>query len=337
MGRCLAICTALYAVGLVVLLAAIEWWGERHWLLSLLLFVPPQVFLAPLAVLIPMAVFVRPRLCLWHLACIALVAFCYMTFRWHERPTGNRRPLSVVTHNVGQGNRPQFLSFLSAEKPDVIVLQDALHRGAEYAKLFPDYYVAGRGEFYLLSSHLIQQSTLVEEPKWHGRPVAARYEIICDGHPLVVYNVHLPTPRSQFNRFLSRRVVTDLFGDEEHGAAFGTYREWIDARLELARGLARVFAAEKKPFIACGDFNTPDHGVIYHLFAREMTDAFAHAGHGWGLTFPGETKNPVAFFGAWLRIDYAFAGRGWKPIYCQPEPGRQSQHHAVVAHFAPTS
>ena len=337
LGRALAILTAVYVVALVVLLVGLEWWGERHVLLSLLLFAPPHVLLTPLLGLMSAALIIRPRLCLWHFACVAVVAFGYMTFRWHERPSPAAKPLVVITHNVGQGNRAQFLSFLSAEKPEVILLQDARHRGAEYARLFPDFHVAGRGEFYLISRHLIQQSTLLDEPKWKGRPVAARYEIIYDGQPLVLYNVHLPTPRSQFNRFLSRRGVADLFGDEDHGAAFGSYREWIDARVELARSLARVFAAEKKPFLACGDFNTPDHGAIYHLFAREMTDAFAHSGRGWGLTFPGETKNPLALFGAWLRIDYAFAGRGWKPLYCEPEPGRKSQHHAVVAHFAPAT
>jgi endonuclease/exonuclease/phosphatase family metal-dependent hydrolase len=259
-----------------------------------------------------------------------------MTFRGHSRPTGDAKGLVVVTHNVGEGNRQQFFSFLEAENPDVIALQDARFRGVDYASRFRDRYVAASGEFCLISRHLIQQSKTLEAPKWHGRPVAARYEIICEGQPLIIYNVHMPTPRGQFNHVFSRRFVRDLFVEDEGGAPAGSYREWIDARVELARGLARVFAAEKQPFIACGDFNMPDHGYIYHLFAGEMTDAFAHAGRGWGLTFPGETRNPAAFFGPWLRLDFAFAGRGWKPVFCAPESGRKSQHRAVVAHFVPT-
>ena len=117
-----------------------------------------------------------------------------------------------------------------------------------------------------------------------------------------------------------------------------SYREWIDARIELARGLARVLATEKKPFLACGDFNMPDHGYIYHLFAGEMTDAFAHAGRGLGADlFRARRSNPAAFFGPWLRLDFAFAGRGWKPVFCMPEPGRKSQHCAVVAQFEPAA
>ena len=336
MGAILTGLTRLYLAGLIVLLLALEWWGERHWLLSLAIFAPPQALLAPLAILAPVALLVRPRLLLWYGACVALVAFGYMTFRRHSRPAANTKVLTVVTHNVGEGNRQQFFSFLEAENPDVIALQDARFRAADYAGRFPDRYVAASGEFCLISRHLIQQSKTLEAPKWHGRPVAARYEVICEGQPLVIYNVHMPTPRGQFSHVFSRRFVRDLFVEDEGGAPAGSYREWIDARIELARGLARVFAAEKQPFIACGDFNMPDHGYIYHLFADEMTDAFAHAGRGWGLTFPGETRNPATFFGPWLRLDFVFAGRGWEPVFCNPESGRKSQHRAVVAHFVPT-
>jgi hypothetical protein len=73
----------------------------------------------------------------------------------------------------------------------------------------------------------------------------------------------MPTPRGQFKRFLSRRIISDLFGDEEHGKAFATYREWVDDRIQLARKLAAVLGAEKEPYIVCGDFNTPDHGYIH--------------------------------------------------------------------------
>jgi vancomycin resistance protein VanJ len=334
-GRWVAWLTWCYIAALGLLLSILERGGERHWMLSLLLFVPPQAFLAPLLLLAPLALCVRPRLLIWQLGAVAFVAFGYMTFRWTPRPVAGVKPLVVVTHNVGQGNRPQFAAFLGAEKPEVMVLQDAKFRGAEYTRRFPEFYVAGRGEFFLLSRDLIQQAVLLEEPKWRGHPVAARFEIVHDGHPLVIYNVHMPTPRPQFNQFLSRRVVRDLFGEEEGDQPFKSYRQWLDARVELARGLARVLASEQQPFLACGDFNMPDHGEIYHFFSSTMTDGFVRAGRGWGLTFPGETRNPVAFFDPWLRIDFAFAGHGWKPLFCEAEPGRKSQHRAVVAYFVP--
>jgi endonuclease/exonuclease/phosphatase (EEP) superfamily protein YafD len=117
--------------------------------------------------------------------------------------------------------------------------------------------------------------------------------------------------------------------------AYGNYREYVQDRMRLAQELAKVLADEKLPMIVGGDFNTPDHGYIYHLFAGEMSDAFAHAGRGWGLSFPGTTHNPIALFGPWLRIDYLFAGHGWHATECRPEPGQKSQHKAVFARFEP--
>jgi len=206
-GAITAILTWLYVGSLAILLLVLERWGERHWFFSLLLFSPPQTFLLPLVILVPLALCTRPKLLGWHISTIIGVCFGYMTFRWTPLPRPEAGSLVVVTHNVGQGNRQQFVSFLDAQKPQIVVLQDARYRASDYSHLFPDYYVSARGEFMLLSRDLIQESMIVESPKWHGRPLAARFEVIHDGKPLVIYDVHMPTPRQQFNRFLSGRVV----------------------------------------------------------------------------------------------------------------------------------
>lgn len=317
---------------------ALNWWGERHWLLSLGLFAPPWLFLAPLLILTPLSLLsLRWRLLVVQLGCVALLFFGYMTFRWtRDRPV-SPETLTLVTHNVGQGSRTQFATFLAQVKPDVILLQDARFRAKDYARRYPDYYVAARGEFVCVSKHLIQQAALLEQPTWNKRPVAARFEVLVHGKSLALYNVHLPTPRRQFNRFLSRRVLTDMFGDEDSPGGFTTYKDWIESRIELAEVLARQISRENLPYIAAGDFNMPDHGYIYSLFARSMTDAFAKAGRGLGLTFPGESSNPLTLFGPWLRIDFIFAGKGWNPFFCVPESGRKSQHRAVMARLQPTA
>ena len=69
--------------------------------------------------------------------------------------------------------------------------------------------------------------------------------------------MHLPTPRNELSRFLGgRRILGDLVGRPHREAAFGNYREWLADRMELARGLARVFAEEPLPMIVGGDFGT---------------------------------------------------------------------------------
>ena len=105
-------------------------------------------------------------------------------------------------------------------------------------------------------------------------------------------------------------------------------------RVKLARRLEGVFEREKKPFIVAGDFNMPDHGWIHRFFAARLTDAFATAGSGWGATFPGDSEYPFSFRGPWLRIDYIFAGRGFRPVYARVEQERRSEHRAVAARLA---
>jgi vancomycin resistance protein VanJ len=326
-----------YVFGLTLLLLMMMWWGERHWLLSLLLFAPVGIFVLPFAALTPLCLVFRWRLVAWHVGCLLFLFFGYMSFRWHSPPKPAQKTMVVVTHNAGQGNREQFASFLARHKPEFIVVQDSKTAGPLMSRTFPDRYISARGEFLLVSSHPIRRAELLDHPRWGKRAVAARFEVVREGKPLVIYNVHLPTPRNQFNRVLSLRAFGDLLGDEEPGPGFLNYRDWIAARIRLARDLDAVFAAEKEPYIACGDFNTPDHGYIYGIFKSRMADAHLYGGRGWGLTFPGSTRNPISLFRPWLRIDYAFAGTGWRPVYCQPGPPGRAQHRPVVAHFVPSS
>lgn len=334
--RALGWVTGAYVIALLLLLLGLEWWGERSWIFSVLLYSPIQVCLLPLAVLTPLCLLFRWRLVLWHFVAAAILLFGFMTFRWASVPSPTGSELKAVTFNFGESNRAQFMSFLDAEKPDVILLQDARNYGAELARKIGGMYWSDLGQFAFLSKFPIQKAAIVDRVEVRGQPVAARYEIQFQGRTTAIYSVHLPTPRQQLSRFLGgRRVLGDLVGHGHREPAYGNYREWLDERLRLSQALSKALAEEKEPMIVGGDFNTPDHGYIYHLFAGEMSDAFTHVGRGWGLTFPGSTHNPISLFGPWLRIDYFFTGRGWRVTECRPEPGRKSQHKAVFARFEP--
>jgi endonuclease/exonuclease/phosphatase (EEP) superfamily protein YafD len=97
-----------------------------------------------------------------------------------------------------------------------------------------------------------------------------------------------------------------------------------------AAEIARRIQAEKDPVIIAGDFNTPAFGPIYRLFGDVLQDAHLIAGSALGQTFPGDTRNPLAFFHPWLRLDQVFASAEWEVAHCQPQPVR-SQHLPVFA------
>jgi endonuclease/exonuclease/phosphatase (EEP) superfamily protein YafD len=332
MRRLLRIAVCAYTAFLGLFLLLLEWKAESFWLLTVLLFAPPQIFLLPgIALAVPCLGLRQWRL-LGVLGLSALFVLLYMHPRAGKTPPAKSGAvdLKLVTHNIGQGNRQQFLGFLNSQKPDVILLQDARNRAPEFQRYYPDCYVSARGEFVCLSRYLIQQGKIIEQPSWQGHPVMARYEIIVKGKSLALYSVHFPTPRNQLSRFLGARTAIAMFGNEELPGGKATLHEWNAQRAELYRAAAKVFASEPLPCLVAGDFNMPDHGALYHHFRTNMTDAFAATGSGCGFTFPGGMGRIAGLLGPWLRIDQVFTGRECAPLAVRPEDGILSQHRAVM-------
>jgi endonuclease/exonuclease/phosphatase (EEP) superfamily protein YafD len=335
--------TAVYAVLLLILLLAMEWRAESWLPLGILIFAPPILLLLPLVLLLPLAIWKRRWfLVAAHTVCVAMVLFGFMRIRLGAaKPASDlRRLFTAVTHNIGQGNREAFVDFFPDANPDAILLQDvrsASHRQEEYMHRYPAYRaVPVEPQFVLLTGHPVESATPVKEALWHGKPIAARFVLNVRGEKIALYSVHLPTPRrSLAHVFTGRALLEILWLSQAPTDGFPSYREWLDARVALARDLAAVLEKERLPFLVGGDFNMPDHGVLYHTFASRFTDAHAAVGGGFGMTFPGTREGGIpALLGPWLRLDYWFAGHGWSPVECRVAADDRSQHRAVLARFA---
>ena len=94
--RALGWLTLAYVAGLLLAMIALEWWGERLWVFSLLLYAPALTLLLPLLVLTPLSLLFRPRLCLWHLAAVLVLAFGYMTFHWSGSPRHGEKTITAA-------------------------------------------------------------------------------------------------------------------------------------------------------------------------------------------------------------------------------------------------
>jgi endonuclease/exonuclease/phosphatase family metal-dependent hydrolase len=327
-----------YCVVLLLTLFAVTWRAESWVALAILMFAPPVGYIAPFCILSPLMLWRRKwRHLVLHLVCVGIVLFGFMRYHTHRSGPQKAGSVTVITHNIGQGAREAFAEYFPAEDPDIVILQDAGHRRELLAKRFPKHRIKALDQFLILTPHTILRADLLNDLRWRGRVVAARFELVVDGRETVVYNVHMPTPRSSLNRVFSPRVWLEIAGVADASTeGFPSYRAWIDARVALANELADILSRENLPFIVGGDFNMPDHGKAYRMFARKMTDAFAASGNGWGFTFPGSRDSrAAAFLGPWLRIDYLFAGRGWKPVDCRTADDPRSQHRAVFARFEP--
>ncbi len=324
----------VYAAILVLVLALLEWRAETHWFLSFALYVPPQMWLLPILVLGPVTLLLQPRWCWLHLGCLLLVLFLYMDPQFSGQHAPKGPSLKILTNNRGQDNKQSPSEFITAEKPDVVVFQEA-GREAQYAKAYPGLSVRAVNEFTIISRHTVKQIELLPQRGLNSRPVAMRAVLDWEGRELIIYSVHFTSPREHLEPMSKGGFLAATFGSK------GGYGEklrkqtadfWAHQK-KMATEIAEMAGKESSPTIIAGDFNVPNHGQIYHLYRGLFTDAFEEAGSGYGLTFPGFTRNPITFFGPWLRLDQIFSSSQLKPVACRAEPGRRSQHRSMVATF----
>ncbi len=323
-----------YALILTLILALLEWRAESHWFLSFALFIPAQMWLLPIVLLAPLTFLLQPRWCLLHAGCIILVLFVYMDPQLASSRTPTGPAVTILTNNRGQDNKQSPSNYVEAQRPDIIVYQEA-GKGAAYAKAYPTLNVRAMDEFTLISRFPIKQLDLLPLYGLNRHPLAMRAVLDWNGQDLVIYNIHLSSPREELQPLAMGGILSALFGRpggygdtlKSKSAAF-----WKHQR-EMAAEIIKLAKAEKAPTIIAGDFNVPNHGMIYGSFRREFTEAFEEAGGGYGLNFPGFTRNPLTGFGPWLRLDNIFSNGQLRPLECQAEPGRRSQHRAMVATF----
>lgn len=335
--RITKVASVFYGVFLLVFVVASRFWGELCGPLSVLLYLPAQVWLLPLGILIPAALIFNRRLLVLHAGCLALIVFGYAGFRfgWLARvPAEGASTLTVLTNNIGENGHHSMAPFVAQERPDLIVLEDASRTDGYYKRSYPGWFVAGVDQFVLVSKFPILSAKLLAEPSWRGA-VAAVYRVDWPGQQFTFFAVHLPTPRRDFQRIRGRGFLVEAIKSRASpvGRHSESYSETMRTRVSVARQLAEAMAKEPGPVIAAGDFNMPNWGLVHSIFADKLTDAFEAAGRGFGFTFPGTTGNPLTLFGPWLRIDCIFSNSAWRTLACHVEPSRPSQHRAVAAVF----
>jgi endonuclease/exonuclease/phosphatase (EEP) superfamily protein YafD len=301
------------------------------------LYLPQQVWLLPLPVLALPCLVIRPWLLGVHLSTALAVLLLLMGFRWALLPARATPSIKVLTNNIGQKGGERLTPLVEQEAPDLIVMQEAKGRGPGYARQYPAHHTVWHGEFGLVSRVPVLDSGPVEGLAWGTLPVAVRYVLDFDGRRLVLYNVHLPTPREYLQRLKGRGLLSEikrsLLGRRAPAHA-DSLQDYIRTHTTLAAALRDRLDAESDPVVVAGDLNVPPLGRAYRTLRGSLTDAFAARGRGFGFSFPGTTRNPLSLFGPWLRLDYVLCGNRIRPVACRVEPHRRAQHRAVLATLA---
>lgn len=335
----------LWLVGLLVLTVSFCYLGESNLFTAFLLYLPPLTWLLPGVVMWPVTLLLRWRSALVLGAAGFLLVYSFSGWRSGVALTPippeqrESNAMVILTNNRGQGGGHSLRPFKNFIQPDLMVFQESSATASNYLS-DPGYgeFSHGQsvGEFTLLSRFPVTPGRLLT---WNdGQPgnqftYAARFEVDWNGRPLAVYVVHLRSPREallalRWGGFL-RGIPLPSHRWRERSVQDTAF--WLD-QIAMAEELKRHVLAETLPCIVAGDFNAPHIGFIHHRLTRHLQDVHAVAGAGWGFTFPGETRNPLALGGPWMRIDHILVDSHWNVETCWTEESRKSQHRAVAVH-----
>lgn len=336
--RILLVINVFYLFFLICYSVCIEILGQRWWLTAVASYLPQNIWLIPLFFIAFLNICFFRRLLIVSLIC-ALVWFVFISkFNIGFSKNFEGTKIVVLTNNIGQDNKESLSPFIKSQNPDIILLQEAFGRGRQFTNSFPQFMHFQIGEFAILSKFKVLNATNITMPDKPYRVLCARFEIDFSSNRVAIYNVHIPSPRSDLNRAFGLRLFAGMIGVFYRSGRFESIKSEFDEswkqRNILYEHLMEVLRNEKLPFVVAGDFNIPNYGPIYRELTRIMTDSFEKCGIGWGYTFPGDTRNPISLFGPWIRIDYVFAGKGFSPISVSTESKRRSQHRAVSACLA---
>lgn len=301
---------------LILVLVAQHCVPEENWLLALLVFAPPQIFLIPTLVLL----FNAARKKQWENAlgngAVLLIAWpvlCGFSFALPHGPSQTQ--LRVMSYNIryGAGGIGNIARLIQRENPDIICLQEVLAKDAwpdpfpDLKKYLPEYSVSRYGQLVTLSRWPIVSQKSHSLPQRDGCGILAT-QIVFQGKTLQIYNAHFINPVD------------------------GKLSEWpqqIQTRARIRRDqlqlLTHLALTQSTPYLIAGDFNTPSHGHTNRSLLALGQDAFASSAVGFGHTFPAVL--PV------LRIDRVFSSPQLQPQASRVLPARASDHRPLVIDF----
>jgi endonuclease/exonuclease/phosphatase (EEP) superfamily protein YafD len=319
---------ALYFAGLACWLLVERFVGDSAWWLFLIN-AAGIYFFAPLPLAMAVAAWRRSVTLIGaSLAAAAVFLWLWGGLFWpdgHEKPEGS--VLTVMAYNVlGFNTHPDgVIDALLKSDADVIGLSElnrpvaaAISRDLRdeypYQTLDPKDGVTGSG---VISRQPIQHVAAPElaDPGWISPPTVLQLQF--DGETILFVRVHSASGAPHY-----------------------------EARERQARLLADYAAAQDRPVILAGDFNTTDRNDSYEILTANLYDAWEKAGSGLGNTFPGASKDDTPGSSRpdvlgidapqWLiRIDYVFCTYDWEAVDARIGPwDGHSDHRPVIAEVA---
>lgn len=227
-------------------------------------------------------------------------------------PTGGPR-LRVLTCNMHYGgNATAVEAVAAATRPDVVALQEWREPTGTNAPRWDGWHVDRQPGLFLASRYPIKRVDRVGQSSNREKGSAARYDLDTPAGPVVVFSLHLASPREE----LKGAVLAVETGLDDLTAN----SSMRDRQCEF---LAAAAGEVTGPILIVGDFNSPAESVVFRRHWGEYRDAFADAGWGWGYTFRNRWTR--------VRIDHILVGGGGRADDCRVGPDMGSPHRPVLA------
>jgi len=206
------------------------------------------------------------------------------------------------------------------QKPDLLLLQEAGSLNGLTKSALSDWHIAGPfGDVVIASKYPFDRISGLTLPPMNNKPCYIRCELTVSGHRLVVYSVHLPTPR---------HGLTALMERGEEGS--DDWRHNINTRMSYSALVSARVRNEIGPRLIGGDLNAPSSSLVVRMLeGNTLTDAFERAGKGYGYTYGHALK----FRHSYVRIDHLLASSEWHPVACWAGDADGSDHRPVIADY----
>lgn len=330
---------ALSGINLVVVVVAmllVFVVSERWWISTAILYLPRSPWAVPSIVLaIAGVIWHRPSLWL-NLMAMLMVTGPLMEFRapgftgpFVTITADQSHGLRIVSCNV-QAYKPNFADVLREVhqyRPDIVAFQEARGDHPLLTESFPGWHHLHRDYFFITSRFPLKEVAKVDTAAF-DRPTALLVSVETPDGEVLLADLHLMTARRGLRSINKGSLLNGEAGDDVE-----SFQALRDAEMaELRQALDERI--QGRPWIACGDFNTPSSSSLFQQHWGDLRSCFDLAGIGFGYTAPVKTHTNWPSHTPWARIDHILCSPEWGVRRCSIGRSIGSDHHLIAAEIA---
>lgn len=293
----------------------------------------------------------------WRRAWIPLAAFIavygpirtYLPLHLPAKETAGKEEnvLRILTYNVcGYGGNFKYdnaldtiLAYVQAQDADVVCIQEEQCTKFKTAERWKEHYpyndtaIVSKDKSKMLNAigihsrlPIVKREAIEYDSQANG---SMAYWLLWGSDTIIVVNNHLETThltdkeRKEYSEIIEgnkerQEIKEELFTLMKKIANSMVKRA---PEAEAVRSYVETHRL-KHPIVVCGDFNDTPISYTHHTMAQGLTDCFAEAGCGLGLSYNRKGFN--------FRIDHIFCSTHFTPIACKVDSKMDASDHYPV-------